>query len=92
MHCAGPLDYYTTLGQLLNEALSKRGERFHDIKARTISRTKLNKLFNNSGGAEFISFIAWTDNHVYFPGSSLGMVYVQSVPRNPPQEVTFMKQ
>jgi hypothetical protein len=78
-----------TWRELITKTMSRFDENFEDV-VHSVSENDnwLDINFDNGYGlAEGQPFTLWTKNRVYFPVQYDGSEWVESVPRNPNQEV-----
>jgi len=77
----------TTWRKELTDAMEAHKESWGDV----ISQTEFNpdrKFYAGYGSAEGEAFTLWTNKRVYFPVVYDGSEWVESVPRNPCNEIT----
>lgn len=78
--------------KLLKEALRDDGENWNDVIYSTLNDLSLHRKFDSGyGGSCGCAFTVWTLNRVYFSVVYNGAEWVESVPRNPCDEVTNHK-
>jgi hypothetical protein len=79
----------TTWRILINDCLSGHNEIWEDVVKCTLSEMELDEKFDDGyGGSEGKPFTLWTKNRVYFPIVYDGAEWVESVPRNPCDEIS----
>ena len=79
----------TTWRKLISKALEENGESWRSVVKCTLTDSKLDAGFDcGFGGVEGKPFTLWTQQRVYFPAQYDGSEWVESVPRNPCNEVT----
>jgi len=77
---------------LVDAEMQKRGEIWDDVEFCTMPERRLNKLRQLSRhSCDGVPFNLWTKTRVYFPvlSDEMGIVHIESVPRNPCGEATI---
>ena len=82
----------TTYRMLVDAEMQKHGETWDDVEFCTMSERRMNKLRQLSRhSCDGVPFNLWTKTRVYFPvlSDEMGIVHIESVPRNPCGEATI---
>ena len=81
----------TTYRMLIEDELHKHGETWDDVEFCTMPERRMNKLRQLSRhSCDGVPFNLWTKTRVYFPvlSDEMGIVHIESVPRNPCSEAS----
>ena len=80
---------HSTWKKLIEEAMMRHEESFHDVVGSTFENDEINREFFSGAGLSCgVPFTPWTRERVYFPVVYAGEEWVGSVPRNPCPEKT----
>lgn len=75
---------------LFEDVFKETHDNFDDLEI-TLSESELNKKFDTGFGAvKGKSFLAWSENWVYFPVCYDGAEWIEYVPRNPNPTLNYI--